>query len=413
MRRSWTTCRPVRGGAGNVKRIRRRRPLDLHPVQAIEHLDPALDLARLRGLVAEALDEALDLRHALGLVAGAGLDQRLAGLALGEVVVVVARIELEAGGGQLGHRRDHAVQEVAVVGDDDHRAVVRVQVALEPAEGLEIEVVRRLVEEEERRALEQEPRERRPHPPAPRELAERAREVRLPEAEPAQDDPRLRLEPVAAERLEAMLEVAVPRGQRLVRRRVEAGGQVLELPLDLPDFREAGQHLAEDRAARLPGGLLGEVADRRLARPADASGVGRLDSRQDPAERGLADAVRPDQADALAPAELPRDLAEQHAIPVGLGRSLELDHPNILRTRSNSALPPGGPHPTRRFPTHAARVPHGTEAAKWPTSWRSGRWQCACPTSRRRARQAGGADPLLEPHRAIAVPCSVPRGTTP
>ena len=143
---------------------------------------------------------------------------------------------------------------------------------------------------------------------------------------------RLRLEPVAAERLEAVLEVAVARGERLVRRRVETGGHVLQLSLDLPDLREPGEGLAQDRAARLPGRFLREVPDRRLARPAHAPGVGRVEPRQDPAERGLADAVRADQPDALAPGELPRDLAEQHAVAVGLGYPLELDHPHILRT---------------------------------------------------------------------------------
>ena len=96
MRRSWATCRPVRGGAGNAKRILRARPVDLDPLQPLEHLDPALHLARLRGLVAEALDEALDLGDALGLVARPGLEERLARLALDEVVVVVPRVEVEA-----------------------------------------------------------------------------------------------------------------------------------------------------------------------------------------------------------------------------------------------------------------------------------------------------------------------------
>ena len=126
------------------------------------------------------------------------------------------------------------------MGDDDDGAVVRAQVVLEPAQGLQIQVVRRLVEKEERGTLQEEARQGGAHPPAPRELQEGPREVGVPEAEPAQDDPRLRLEPVAAERLEAVLEVPVPRGQRLVGRLVEPGGHCLQLALDLPDLREPG-----------------------------------------------------------------------------------------------------------------------------------------------------------------------------
>ena len=126
------------------------------------------------------------------------------------------------------------------MGDHDDGAVVVAQIVLEPAEGLEIQVVRRLVEEEERGGLEEEARQRGAHPPAPRELHERPREVDVAEAEPGQDDPRLGLEPVAAERLEAVLEIPVPRGQRVVGRLVEPGGHRLQLALDLPDLREPG-----------------------------------------------------------------------------------------------------------------------------------------------------------------------------
>ena len=90
----------------------------------VEHLDAALHLARLGRLVAEALDEALDLGDALGLVARARLQELAPGLALHQEVVVVARVDHEPLGREVGDRRDHAVQEVAVVRDHDHGAVV-------------------------------------------------------------------------------------------------------------------------------------------------------------------------------------------------------------------------------------------------------------------------------------------------
>ena len=52
------------------------------------------------------------------------------------------------------------VQEVPIVGDGDDRARVLVEEALQPLDGLGVEMVRGLVEEEQIRVLEQEPRER-------------------------------------------------------------------------------------------------------------------------------------------------------------------------------------------------------------------------------------------------------------
>ena len=142
-------CRPVRGGWGNVKWIRASARVDLDPIDLVEHLDPALHLPRLGRLIAEAVDEALDLGHALGLVARARLEQRVPGLALHEEVIVVAGVDGHGAPDQVGDRRHHAVQEVPVVGDEHHAAVVGREEVLQPPERLEIEVVGRLVEQQE------------------------------------------------------------------------------------------------------------------------------------------------------------------------------------------------------------------------------------------------------------------------
>ncbi len=94
--------------------------VDLDPIDLVEHLDPALDLARLRRLIAEAVDEALDLGHALGLVARPRLEERVPGLPLDEEMIVVAGVDGDGAPDQVGDRRHHAVQEVPVVGDEHH-----------------------------------------------------------------------------------------------------------------------------------------------------------------------------------------------------------------------------------------------------------------------------------------------------
>ena len=52
------------------------------------------------------------------------------------------------------------VEEVAVVRDGDDRALVPLEVLLEPADALGVEVVRRLVEDQDVRLLQQQPAQR-------------------------------------------------------------------------------------------------------------------------------------------------------------------------------------------------------------------------------------------------------------
>src|SRR5713101_7365460 len=58
----------------------------------------------------------------------------------------------------------------------------------------------------------------------------------------------------------------------------------------------------------------------------DTPGIGRLHSRQDAAERGLARAVGTDQSDALATADPPGGLAKQGPPAEALGDGVERDH---------------------------------------------------------------------------------------
>src|SRR5262249_58015578 len=58
----------------------------------------------------------------------------------------------------------HIVEKIAVVGDDQDRAGIIAQMAFEPADGLGVEMVGGLVEQQEVRLLEQQPAERHPTP---------------------------------------------------------------------------------------------------------------------------------------------------------------------------------------------------------------------------------------------------------
>ena len=89
--------------------------------------------------------------------------------------------------------------------DEDHRGVERLQHALEPLERLDVEMVRRLVEQQQVGLRGECPRERRARQLAARERVQRPVEVGVGEAEPAHDRGRAVAPVVAARVLEPRL----------------------------------------------------------------------------------------------------------------------------------------------------------------------------------------------------------------
>ncbi len=100
--------------------------------------------------------------------------------------------------------------------DQDDRVRVGREVFLQPVAGFEIEMVRRLVEQQQARASEQQLRERDTHLPAARERLARAFEVRRSETEPAQHGRDSQIDAVALEPPELLLQIAVSRQHRRV-----------------------------------------------------------------------------------------------------------------------------------------------------------------------------------------------------
>src|SRR5439155_7303501 len=141
--------------------------------------------------------------HALVLAEPARVLPRLAGLGL-----------------ELEHVGRHALQEVAVVRDDDDRRLRLPDEELEPLESTEVEVVRRLVEQEDVEAREQDRGERGARSLTAGEGVEGAVELGVEPEHPA-DAAGPRLEVVAAEREEPLERRRVlldPVGQRGPRR---------------------------------------------------------------------------------------------------------------------------------------------------------------------------------------------------
>ena len=114
--------------------------------------------ARLVAWALEALAEkrlTKDCSSAICALLGVVRQQALAGLFGGGHVLVVAREQAQLAVVQVGHVGADAVQEVAIVGNDDHGAVARGEHAFQPADGVDVQVVGRFVEQQHVRVREQ------------------------------------------------------------------------------------------------------------------------------------------------------------------------------------------------------------------------------------------------------------------
>ena len=112
-------------------------------------------------------------------------------------------------------RVDDAVHELAVVRRHQQRAGARLQEGLEPDDRLDVEMVGRLVHQQDFRLAEQHARHRHAHLPAARQRAHVAVDPLVVEAEAVEDFARAALERVAAEMLVLFLHLAEAREDRV------------------------------------------------------------------------------------------------------------------------------------------------------------------------------------------------------
>ena len=146
---SSNTTRPLRSGGLNANV--RSRPSSRVALEPLDPVEPFL--ARLRlpraGTRAEPRDELLEPVD-LGLLAlDRAPERQLAGRLLLAPLVPGAGEELSTASLQLEHRGGHRLEEPAVVRDQDHRRVEPNQMRLEPFERVDVEMVRRLVEQQQ------------------------------------------------------------------------------------------------------------------------------------------------------------------------------------------------------------------------------------------------------------------------
>ena len=178
-------------------------------VDLVDELLAALRLRGLRRLRAEAVDEPLKLLAVVILVLLGGLQVLVPDLALLHVPVEIALVARRSAGIDFDRDVRQRTQEIAVVGDQHQRSLIRLEVLLEPVDGGEVEVVGRLVEEEEIGLGREHARQLRAHAPAAGKRLERLRELLRRKTEAAERDFHASLDVVAAEMLELRLQLAV------------------------------------------------------------------------------------------------------------------------------------------------------------------------------------------------------------
>ena len=110
----------------------------------------------LGGLGAEAVDEGFEGFDAVALIFVGGHELGAALFFLGDVLFVVAVVDVHALVPEFDGFVDRDVEEVAVVRDEDVGVGIVVEIVFEPVAGFEVEVVGGLVQEQKRRLLEEE-----------------------------------------------------------------------------------------------------------------------------------------------------------------------------------------------------------------------------------------------------------------
>ena len=282
--------------------------------QLLERLHAALRLTGLARVVAETVDETLQ-PATLGVDAGLlGLGGRESlGMGLREAGVV-AGVEGQPAARHVENALGHRVEQVPVVAHHHERPGITLEVRLQPHGGFEIEMVRRLVEQQQIGLGEQRGGQRDPHPPSAGEIGERRSLHRLVDAQPGEQPRGARGRRMRADLPEADLDLGAARIPGAFRFGDQGGALLV-----------GGEHRGA-RRFRTARHLLIDQPDRKAAGADDPALVG-LEPAGDETKQGrLAAPVAPDQAEPAARADLRVHATEKRAPLDAAGDVLKGQH---------------------------------------------------------------------------------------
>jgi hypothetical protein len=300
-------------GERKLHRSQQRAPRLALRAQRLEPAYPAL-VARAPGLHALANPGFLLREHLVELARAHLLVRQLLGLAL-LVFGVVARVRVEAPAVELDHAMRDAVEEAAVVRDEDHAAGKAGERLLQPFDRLDVEVVGRLVEQQQV-GLEDERTSQR------HALAHAAGEL-------VHEPVRGQLQAVER-RLDAMLDrpgVGVVECLVQLVHAVEVarvGGRVV-VEQQLPRLADTEGDDLEHGLARLERRLLLDARHLDAGRHPHLAVVRARTALDDPQQARLPGAVAPDEADVLARLDHEVGVVEQRHVAIGEGGFGELE----------------------------------------------------------------------------------------
>ena len=254
----------------------------------------------------------------------------------------------------LGDPAGDVVEEVAVVGDGDDRARVGREVLLEPEHALGVEVVRRLVEEQQVGGLDEELAQR--HAAALTTGEDGHRLVRRRAAQGIHRLIELRVDVPRIGGIDLGLELT-----HLLHQSIEVGVRVRHLFGDLVEARELAEDLSgaqadvfNDGLRLIEDGLLHEDADGVTGGQTRLAIAGLIQAGHDLQDRGLTGTVGADHTDLGSREEAHGDIVEDDLVTDGLAG---LDHLiNKLRhvtpfgwfgARPRAHVPPYGTDPAR------------------------------------------------------------------
>ncbi len=229
--------------------------------------------------------------------------------------IVAAAIEHELAVVEMENVVGYRVENVAVVADDDEGAPPVAQKGLQPQRRLEVEMVGRLVEQQQVRLGEERGGEGDAHPPTAGEGRQRAFLRRGVEAESGEDDPGPRRRRMGIDIEEPRVDFTdTMRVMRLVGLVQERGA--LEI---------GGEHHL-DRRRVAAGRLLLDGADAQAFLHADLAGIGLQLAEDEMQQCRLAGAVAPDEPDFPAGIDLRAGGLDQGAPADSVGEIGKIQH---------------------------------------------------------------------------------------
>ncbi len=244
----------------------------------------------------------------------------------------------------------HLIEEVAVVGDDDHRAFTFVEHVLQPADGVDIEVIGRFIQQQDVRIGKQCLREQHAQLPAGGNGTHRAKMLFGGDAHAMQQLAGARLRRVAVELGKLRLQLGSVQVILLAGLRI--GVDRILLAHAVPHLLVALQHHIQHPLLLVGKLILLEESHAFVGIERDIAGRRLQAARQDFHQRRLARAIRPDQAIAVALPELDRNILKQRLGPELYGDVRSNEHEKILSSGSRGVILPEPAQPQKTGSDH-------------------------------------------------------------